>query len=108
MVVVLAAPIFTYPVPADESKNHYDHNEMMERLKRSRSAGYSASGQKLKRRSVQPHKVRQTRLKFMIGFAVVAVIALLGLGWFLFRDYANQHPKAAAPASGLFKPMPAH
>ncbi len=76
-----------------ESKPNYSYEEMLERLKRSQSPGYSPrSGRKLKRRSNQPQKARTKMQNYLLlaGLVLVAVLTVLFGIWLLGRNQSTE------------------
>lgn len=82
-------------MPPQPEKTHYTHEEMLAAAQRMRGVGYSSSGRKLKRRSVQPAKEREQLLKVLmiVGFLIAALLAGF-MTWYLSKDHAPmQIPK---------------
>ena len=79
----------------EDSKAFFTHKEMLEAVKASRSPGYSKTGRKLKRRTVQPHKEREKLRWALLAFATVLFLSVMaGVWWFLVRQ------QAASPGGG--------
>lgn len=74
---------------AEPEKSQYTHEEMLAAAQRMRGVGYSSSGRKLKRRTVQPAKEREQLLKVLmiVGFLIAAIIAGFAT-WYLTRGQA--------------------
>jgi hypothetical protein len=64
-------------MPGPENKNHYSHDEMMDRLREARSGSRSSDGNKRKRRSHQPTIEKRKKLQKLV--IVAAGLCLLAL-----------------------------
>ena len=87
----------------ENSKAFFTHKEMMEAVKTSKSPGYSKSGRKLKRRTLQPHKEREKMRWVFLALATVLFLVIMGgVWWWMVRQQnsgATGGPPAGIPTS---------